>query len=121
MARVLLNAQFFLGCRQPKEALNDTWVLGYCFGFLDAMVQRAKLDQYSEGFALITIAFMALLPDNPKLGAEKVDRALDSQTDPRFMEGRRAGGGDFFNWLADGKIPPTSLALHLGSRGAPSQ
>ena len=83
LGRDLIGMQLALASKEPKEALKDFWVLGYCFGVFDAMAQRAKLDQYTEGIALITIGFLLLL-SGPLEGADKVRQGLDNQTDPDF-------------------------------------
>ena len=58
IGRPLVAMQFELASKKPAEALQSLWVLGYCFGTFDALAQRAKLDQYTEGLALITIGFL---------------------------------------------------------------
>jgi hypothetical protein len=34
IGRDMIAIQLDLPSKQPEEALNDTWVLGYCFGML---------------------------------------------------------------------------------------
>ena len=104
--------QLALASKEPTEALKDFWVLGYCFGVFDAMAQRAKLDQYTEGIALITIGFL-LLMSGPMEGAEQLRQALDNQTAPDFARGNRTGGDDLFAWFADRNKAPMSLFNQL--------
>jgi hypothetical protein len=37
IGRDMIAIQLDLASKQPMEALNDTWVLGYCFGFASAV------------------------------------------------------------------------------------
>jgi hypothetical protein len=123
IGRDMIAIQLDLASKQPKEALNDTWVLGYCFGMLDALAQRAKLDQYPDGLGLITSGFIELISGGQPnrtdelLGADMVKKALDSQADTRFLEGNQAGGTDLFAWCADTKKAPLALSSHLRSAG----
>ena len=109
MGHFLIGIQLFLTSKKPKEALHDLWVLGYCFGLFDAMAQRAKLDQYTDGIALITIGFLLLL-SKPLKGAEKIRQALDNQTDPDFA---RVAQAALFAWCADRNKAPMSLFNQL--------
>ena len=112
LGRDLIGMQLTLASKEPKEALNELWVVGYCFGIFDAIAQRAKLDQYPEGIALITIGFELLL-SGPLEGAAKVRQALDNQTDPDFARGNRTAGTDLFAWFADTNKAPMSLFNQL--------
>src|SRR5690349_3704122 len=53
----LIQLQLTLASQIPDQAMIDRWVLGYCFGVFDALVQRHNLDQYTDGIALITFGF----------------------------------------------------------------
>jgi hypothetical protein len=112
IGRVMIERQLVLAAKTPEEALSDIWVLGYCFGMFDAMAQRAELDQYSEGFALITISFLQLMSDHTE-AADKVRQALDNQNDARFEQGNRTAGADLFAWFADTNKSPLSLYDYL--------
>src|SRR5262247_898336 len=50
----LITTQLAMAMQSPSQALEGTWVLGYCFGIFDALAQRADLDDGAEGFSLIT-------------------------------------------------------------------
>src|SRR5262249_32213844 len=110
----LIATQLAMAAQTPSQALEGTWVLGYCFGIFDALAQRAGLDDGAEGFSVITIGFRGLFADPADPEAAKfVRRSLDSQDAPRFQEGAAAGGSDVFGWLADRAKVPGALFEHL--------
>lgn len=110
----LISTQLAMASQTPSQALEGSWVLGYCFGVFDALGQRAGLDDGAEGFGLITIGFLGLFadPTDPE-AATFVRRSLDSQDNPRFQEGAAAGGSDVFAWAADRAKVPNALFEHL--------
>ena len=114
IGRDLIVMQLTLASQTPSEALEYTWVLGYCFGTFDALAQQADLDNGAEGFSLITLGFLGLFadPTDPEAAAF-VRRSLDSQDNPRFQEGAAAGGTDVFAWVADRSKAPNALLEHL--------
>src|SRR5882757_2301692 len=59
----LITTQLTMAAQTPSQALESTWVLGYCFGILDALAQRANLDDAADGFSLITLGFLGLFAD----------------------------------------------------------
>jgi hypothetical protein len=93
----LIGTQLTLAAKTAKDALSDMWVLGYCFGVFDALVQRAELDQYTEGMAVITIGFISLTDNDT--GARALNVALDNQTDAQFENGNRTAGAEVFAWF----------------------
>jgi hypothetical protein len=110
----LITTQLTMAMQTPSQALEGTWVLGYCFGIFDALAQQADLDDAAEGFSLITLGFVGLFADpaDPE-AAEFVRRSLDRQDNPRFQEGATAGGSDVFAWVADRAKVPNALFEHL--------
>ena len=110
----LITTQLTMATQTPSQALEGTWVLGYCFGIFDALAQRADLDDDAEVFSLITLGFLGLFADlaDPE-AAEFVRRSFDRQDNPRFHEGAAAGGTDVFVWVADRAKPPNALFEHL--------
>ncbi len=110
----LITTQLAMAMQTPSQALEGTWVLGYCFGIFDALAQQANLDDDAEGFSLITIGFLGLFADaaDPE-AARFVRRSMDSQDSPRFQEGAAAGGNDVFVWVADRAKVPNALFEHL--------
>jgi hypothetical protein len=106
--------QLTMAMQTPSQALEGTWVLGYCFGIFDALAQQADLDDAAEGFGLISLGFIGLFADpaDPE-AAEFVRRSLDRQDNPRFQEGAIAGGTDVFAWVADRAKAPNALFEHL--------
>ena len=110
----LITTQLTMTAQTPSQALEGTWVLGYCFGIFDALAQQADLDDGAEGFSLITLGFLGLFADpaDPE-AAEFVRRSLDRQDNPRFQEGATAGGTDVFSWVADRAKVPAALFEHL--------
>ncbi len=109
----LITTQLAMATQTPSQALEGTWVLGYCIGIFDALAQQAELDD-AEGFSLITLGFLGLFADpaDPE-AAEFVRRSLDRQDNPRFQEGAAAGGTDVFDWVADRAKAPNALFEHL--------
>jgi hypothetical protein len=65
------------------RTIDQLWVLGYCFGVLDAVRQTAELEESGEGVALIAVGFFLLMAD------------------------------DMFAWLADTAKAPTGLSKHV--------
>jgi hypothetical protein len=110
----LITTQLTMAMQTPSQALEGTWVLGYCFGIFDALAQQADLDDGAGGFSLITLGFVGLFADpaDPEAAAF-VRRSLDRQDNPRFQEGATAGGTDVFSWVADRAKVPNSLFEHL--------
>ena len=110
----LITTQLTMAAQTPSQALEGTWVLGYCFGIFDALAQQADLDDGAEGLSLITLGFLGLFadPTDPEAAAF-VRRSLDSQDNPRFQQGATAGGADVFAWAADRTKAPNALFEHL--------
>jgi hypothetical protein len=109
----LITTQLAMATQTPSQALEGTWVLGYCFGIFDALAQQADLDG-AEGFSLVSLGFLGLFADpaDPEAAAF-VRRSLDRQDNPRFQEGAAAGGTDVFVWVADRTKAPNALFEHL--------
>jgi len=80
----LITTQLAMAMQTPSQALEGSWVLGYCFGIFDALAQEAELDDGAEGFSLITLGFLGLFADpaDPE-AAMFVRRSLDGQDNPR--------------------------------------
>ena len=110
----LITTQLTMAAQTPSQALEGTWVLGYCFGIFDALAQRADLDDGAEGLSLITLGFLGLFADpaDPEAAAF-IRRSLDGQDNPRFQEGATAGGTDVFAWATDRAKAPKALFEHL--------
>ena len=110
----LITTQLTMAMQTPSQALEGTWVLGYCFGIFDALAQQADLDDAADGFSLITLGFLGLFADpaDPE-AAQFIRHSLDRQDNPRFQEGATAGGTDLFVWVADRAKVPNALFEHL--------
>lgn len=110
----LITTQLTMATQTPSQALEGTWVLGYCFGIFDALAQQADLDDGAEVFGLVTLGFLGLFADpaDPEVAAF-IRRTLDRQDNPRFQEGAAAGGTDVFVWVADRIKAPNALFEHL--------
>ena len=116
----LITTQLTMAAQTPSQALEGTWVLGYCFGIFDALAQQADLDDEAEGFSLIALGFVGLFadPTDPEAAAF-IRRSLDSQDNPRFQEGATAGGSDVFVWAADRAKMPYALFEYLTRQERP--
>jgi hypothetical protein len=113
IARGLLSAQLgFIADetgRIPASATDD-FSLGYVTGFLDALMQRAGIEDQAEGITLIAILMTELFGE--KAGADLCGRFLDSQHLPETQRGLMAGGNDSLAWLADPDKPPFGWYRH---------
>ena len=110
----LITTQLTMAAQTPSQALEGTWVLGYCFGVFDALAQQADLDDAADSFSLVTLGFLGLFADpaDPEAAAF-IQHSLDRQDNPRFQEGATAGGTDVFVWAADRAKAPNALFEHL--------
>jgi hypothetical protein len=110
----LITTQLTMATQTASQALEGTWVLGYCFGIFDALAQQADLDDGAEVLSIITLGFLGLFADpaDPEAAAF-VRHALDRQDNPRFQEGAAVGGTDVFAWVADRTKQPNALFEHL--------
>lgn len=107
----LIGVQKTPGQISTRHLENDTWMLGYCFGFVDAISQSAQLDQYTYGMLLMTVIFDDLFDGDGLLevGATLLNKALNLQGDEDFDFGLVRGGADFMNWRLDREKPPMGL------------
>lgn len=108
----IITMQLVLASKDEKNAMQDLWVLGYCFGVFDALGRGANLDQYTDGLLLITHGF-SLLMASEEIGAATVGRAIDSQIERVFFKGNHAGGSDIYDWFNDKKQNPLGLMNYL--------
>ena len=110
----LITTQLTMATQTPSQALEASWVLGYCFGVFDALAQRADLDDGAETLSLISLGFFGLFADpaDPEAAAF-IRRSLDSQDNPRYRQGAAAGGTDVFAWADDRAKAPNALFEHL--------
>ena len=95
---IFIERQFEELSMTAAKAAQDIWGLGYCFGVFDALGQRASLERYTGGLALLTIGFLRLFADNDA-GPNQLSRAFDNQTDPSFAEGNVLGGSEINDYL----------------------
>lgn len=117
IGRDFIGLQFRLTPDDVTRAIDQLWVLGYCFGVLDAVRRTARLEEPGEGVALIAVGFFLLMSDEAK-GADMMRQALNHGGDPRFAQGSLEGGNDMFAWLADTAKIPAGLSKHVN--GLPS-
>jgi hypothetical protein len=118
IGRDFIGLQFRLTPDDVTRSIDQLWVLGYCFGVLDAVRQTAELEESGEGLAVIAVGFFLLMADEAK-GADMMRQALNHERDPRFAQGSLQGGNDMFAWLADTAKAPTGLSKHVN--GSPSE
>jgi|APCry1669190591_1035303.scaffolds.fasta_scaffold54402_1 hypothetical protein len=108
----LLGAQFPPHEQGASALLSDQWVLGYCFGLFDAMAQYARLDQFTEGAALMRTGFGSLVGTEAE-GQVLFTRALDLMGQNLFASGMAAGEGDLMKWAGNAHDTPQKLAEHF--------
>jgi hypothetical protein len=118
IGRDFIGLQFRLTPDDVTRSIDQLWVLGYCFGVLDAVRQTAELEESGEGLAVIAVGFFLLMANEAK-GADMMRQALNHESDPRFAQGSLQGGNDMFAWLADTAKAPTGLSKHVN--GSPSE
>lgn len=112
IASTLLGAQFPPQANGVNAVLHDEWVMGYCFGMMDAMAQYARLDQFTEGAALMRAGFGELV-GAPAEGALLFERALDMMGRELFTSGMAVGEADIMAWAANAHATPEKLAAHF--------
>lgn len=118
IGRDFIGLQFRLTPDDVTRSIDQLWVLGYCFGVLDAVRQTAQLEESGEGLALIAVGFFLLMADEAK-GADMMRHALSRESDARFAQGSLQGGNDMLAWLADTAKAPAGLSKHVN--GSPSK
>lgn len=111
----LIGIQLILASTRPNKISRDPWALGYCFGFLDAIIQVAKLDQYTDGALLMTVALNGIFGGKEDLmkGARIFNIAIDQQVSSVFQSGVIKGGADFMTYRSDTDRVPRGLFSHL--------
>jgi hypothetical protein len=118
IGRDFIGLQFRLTPDDVTRSIDQLWVLGYCYGVLDAVRQTAQLEEPGEGLALIAVGFFLLMADAAK-GADMMRHALNLENDARFAQGSLQGGNDMLAWLADTAKAPAGLSKH--GNGSPSK
>jgi hypothetical protein len=91
-------------------SVTDDFSLGYVSGFLDALMQRAGIEDQVQSFALVSILIIKLFGE--KAGTGLSGRFLNSQHLPETQRGLMAGGKDSLAWLADPDKPPFGWYRH---------
>lgn len=91
IGRDFIGPQFKLTPDNATRSIDQLWVLGYCYGVLDAVRQTAQLEEPDEGVALIAVGFFLLMVDEAN-GADMMRQALKHASDPRFVQGSLLGG-----------------------------
>ena len=110
--RDFIGLQFRLTPDGLMHSIDQLWVLGYCFGVLDAVRQRARVGDVVEGLSLVAVGFFLLMSDEAK-GADMMQQAINRQEDPCFAQGSLRGGEDMSAWLADTTQSPRGLSEHF--------
>src|SRR5690242_5948006 len=57
VGRDFIGLQFKLTPDELMHSIDQLWVLGYCFGVLDAVRQKAQLGDAVEGLSLLAVGF----------------------------------------------------------------
>jgi hypothetical protein len=112
----LLGVQFEAVEIGGADVAGDPFVHGYCFGLFDAMAQCAKLDQYTDGAAVISEGLSKLVGDR-KAGADLFAKAMDLMDAPAFSKGYESGAAELMAWAKDANALPKGIARR-GKKGA---
>jgi hypothetical protein len=80
IGRDFIRLQFRLTPDNVTRSIDQLWVLGYCYGVLDAVRQTAQLKEPGEGVALIAVGFFLLMVDDAK-GVDMMRQALEHASD----------------------------------------
>jgi len=91
------------------DLASDGWTFGYSFGVFESMARYARLDQYTEGAAMIAAGFGKLV-NAPSQGRPLLSEAVTRMDQPDFAAGAEAGANDLMAWAQDANALPTSLA-----------
>ncbi len=108
----LLSVQIEAFDVEAGRISKDLWVLGYCFGLFDCMAQYARLDQFTEGTALMRSGFGKLVGSEPN-GAALFEQAVGAVESPIFNEGMAAGEADLLAWADNVHAQPSALTRHM--------
>ena len=107
-----IGLQFRLTPDELMHSIDQLWVLGYCFGILDAVRQKAQLGDVVEGLSLVAAGFFLLMSDEAK-GADMMRQAVNRQEEPAFAQGSLRGGEDMSAWFGDTTQSPRGLSEHF--------
>jgi hypothetical protein len=92
-------------------SVTDDFSLGYVVGFLDALMQRAGVQDEGVSFAMLSILMMKLFGEDT--GADLSGRFLNGQHLPETQRGLMAGGSDSLAWLNNpDQWPPHGWSDH---------
>lgn len=105
----LLGVQFDAVEIEARAIETAPWVFGYCFGLFDAMAQCARLDQFTDGAAMISSGFGKLVGDTAR-GKALFSTALERMDEADFSAGYQAGGADLMIWAKDANALPAGIA-----------
>lgn len=113
----LITAQLIPKYFNPKEAfgaiMTNKRASGYLFGFHDSLLQR--LDLYDPNNKKNSVGLMERSYKNifgEQAGYILFSSSLNSQHDPKFLEGRMNGGNEIVQYLEE-NIPPLGLGRIL--------
>ena len=112
VGRDFIGLQFGLTPDDLMQSIDQLWVLGYCYGVLDAVRQKAQVGDVVEALSLVAVGFFLLVSDEAK-GADMMRQAINRQEDPRFAQGSLRGGEDMVAWLADTTKSPRGLSEYF--------
>jgi hypothetical protein len=112
-AEALLGVQLYFITdefdRLPPAA-SDNFSLGYVAGFLDAMMQRAGVEDETVSFAMVSILMMTLFGKED--GASYAGRFLNGQHLSETRRGLMAGGTDALAYLTNPNQLPRGWHHH---------
>lgn len=109
----LLSAQIaFISDESGKLPISatDSFSIGYVAGFIDALTQRAGIDDEVKSFALLSILMMKLFGEES--GAIFAGHFLHNQHLSEIRNGLISGGNNSLNWLRDSSKPPFGWYKH---------
>ncbi len=89
--------------RNPATACDD-FSVGYVFGFVDVMTQRAGIASWDDAYRIFVVLAKALF--GRETGETFSARLVDHEHSPETIWGASTGRRDSRSWLRDPTIPP---------------
>lgn len=110
-AEALVKFQFLVSGEQPKDHIADSWVLGYVFGGLTAVLQLIGMEPGPKAQTFLLEGFRTIFED---AGDKALGLAFSRARDSDFAEAQLIGGSEILA-AAPGEPAPFGLGAYLGA------